>query len=101
VFPRLGISVVACAGGRVALARLAQLGDRVAGVVTDLHMPDMDGLSLIRSLRSASPDLRIALISGRLEEDVVEQLRALGVVHQLRKPFSQGEVAAFLSRFLG
>lgn len=101
VFPRLGISVVACAGGRDALARLAQLGDRVAGVVTDLHMPDMDGLSLIRSLRSASPDLRIALISGRLEEDVVEQLRALGVVHQLRKPFSQGEVAAFLSRFLG
>ncbi len=101
VFPRLGIAVTTCAGGRDALTRLAELGDRVAGVVTDLHMPDMDGLTLIRSLRSASPDLRIALISGRLEEHVVEQLRTLGVHHQLRKPFTQGEVAAFLSQFLG
>jgi len=101
VFPRLGIEVETCAGGREALARIALLGNRIAGVITDLQMPDMDGLALVRALRASSPQLRIAAISGRLEEDMAETLRGLGVVHQLKKPFTQGEVAAFLADFLG
>ena len=100
VFPRLGIDIETCAGGREAIARIAVLGNRLAGVITDLQMPDMDGLTLVRALRASSPNLRIAAISGRLEEDVAEALRALSVTHQLKKPFTQGEVAAFLADFL-
>jgi PAS domain S-box-containing protein len=100
VFNRLGLNLVACASGKDALATLSALGNQVDGLITDLHMPEMDGVGLARRLREMAPKLRVAVFSGRLEEDVLAELRLLGVEHYLRKPFSQGEVSTFLATFL-
>ena len=55
--------VVMVSGAREALARL-EAGETVDLVLTDLHMPDMDGWQLLRAIRSRWPSIRVGIHSG-------------------------------------
>jgi hypothetical protein len=57
-------------------------------VLTDMMMPEMDGLALIRALRSADPGVRIVASSGLAEIERSEELTTLGVQAVLEKPFT-------------
>src|SRR5438093_11960504 len=52
-------------------------------VITDLSMPDMDGLELIRSLRRSHGDLPILAISGAFSGRFLKVATALGAVGTL------------------
>jgi two-component system chemotaxis response regulator CheY len=54
-------------------------------VVTDLLMPDIDGLELIRELAAAKPGLRIVVVSGS-SATLLRAARSFGAVEVLRKP---------------
>ena len=87
----LGIrSVRAVSGAREALA-LCQ--DWIPDIVlSDIRMPEMDGVTLCRKLRQLAPECQILFISGY--EDV-ENLRAaieLSAISFIRKPFSIQEL---------
>jgi len=57
-------------------------------VVTDIKMPQMDGLEMIRNAREIDPDLGFIVVSGHGDtEDVIEALR-LGARNFIRKPYS-------------
>jgi DNA-binding response OmpR family regulator len=76
--------------GRVALdlAGSAQL------VVLDLGLPDMDGITVCRTLRKAQPELAILILSARDRElDIVAGLDA-GADDYLVKPFRLSELLA-------
>ncbi len=73
--------------------------DAVAGIktggfdllVTDIIMPDMDGIEVIMSLRKLQPPIKIIAISGggRVNaRDYLELADRLGVHGTLQKPFS-------------
>jgi len=67
--------------------------------IADLGLPDMDGVSLVRSLRLVS-DLPILILSARSQErDKIEALDA-GADDYLTKPFSTGELDARLRALL-
>ena len=67
--------------------------------IIDLGLPDMDGVSLVRSLRLVS-DLPILILSARSQErDKIEALDA-GADDYLTKPFSTGELDARLRALL-
>jgi EAL domain-containing protein (putative c-di-GMP-specific phosphodiesterase class I)/CheY-like chemotaxis protein len=57
-----GFAVTACSSGRAALGAL-QEGTHDA-VLSDIRMPDMDGLSLLRAVRQKDLDLPIVLFTG-------------------------------------
>ncbi len=82
--------------GAQAVARFGEHADKIKLVLTDIMMPNMDGLTLTRALKAAAPGLRVAAITGLLqptgEPDRTEDLRALGVKVFLRKPFETGEL---------
>src|SRR5262249_22493751 len=82
-----GHAVVAASGGTQALELLAG-GDRVDILVTDLSMPGMDGLSLIRSAHAHRPDLPALLLTGYAGDGAAVALSgtAPGKVSLLRKP---------------
>jgi two-component system chemotaxis response regulator CheY len=64
-------------------------------VVTDLIMPDTDGLELIQELRKADPAIRILAISGGGRVNANEYLsvaRKFGAAGVLAKPFSNQEL---------
>jgi PAS domain S-box-containing protein len=62
-----GYDVVTANCGREALAVLAEHGDRVRLVITDLVMPGMDAWAFVRELRSISPQMNLIVVSGVLE----------------------------------
>ncbi|HVJ53071.1 MAG TPA: response regulator [Aliidongia sp.] len=58
-------------------------------LITDLFMPDMDGMELIQSVRAAGSSIRIIAISGStglLGDDLPELARSIGVDLVMRKP---------------
>ena len=66
-------------------------------VLTDILMPDIDGLELIRRIRKDYPDLKIVAMSagGRIgPEEYLKIATRLGAVAVLRKPFTQQEMLA-------
>lgn len=61
-------------------------------VVTDIRMPEMNGLELIRQSRPIHPDLGFIVVSGHGEaEHIIEALR-LGARNYLRKPYELVEL---------
>lgn len=67
-------------------------------VLMDLHMPRLDGLSALRALRRADPDVAVVLTSGAAPPDVCEQLRAIGHAAFLCKPFHRGDLLRAIAR---
>jgi CheY-like chemotaxis protein len=57
----------------------------VAAAVIDFHMPDMDGLQLLRRLRRRRQDLRVLLLSGEENPQLESRALAEGAVAFLSK----------------
>src|SRR5690349_21778335 len=86
--------VLTAAHGHEALAYLT--GHRVDAVVTDLFMPEMDGIETLAEVRRRFPQVRVIAMSGRPGVDYLPVARELGVKHTLRKPFEMHELIAAL-----
>ena len=74
----------------------------LAAVVTDLHMPRIDGFELIERIR-AQPrfaSVPIFVVSGDSHVDTPTRLRRLGADAFFAKPFSPHEVKHALERYL-
>ena len=59
-----------------------------AGVITDLHMPGMDGLAFARELRARFGAIPVILSSGRVDKSLAPALAELRFAAQLDKPFT-------------
>jgi CheY-like chemotaxis protein len=73
-------------------------------VITDLIMPDKDGLEIIQDLRKLNPKVRILAISGGGRVDANEYLtvaRKFGAVEVLSKPFTKDELRKAVDAALG
>ena len=59
-------------------------------ILSDCHMPNMDGLQLLAELRSAEPtkSLPFILITGSAHKETIEKALSLGVSDIMIKPFS-------------
>lgn len=72
-------------------------------VITDLHMPEKDGIEMIVELLSYSPDLRIIAMSGGGQTkrlDLLGNASLLGAVHTIEKPFTLNEMMSTVRRVL-
>ena len=70
-------------------------------LITDLKMPGMDGLSVIREARRISADLPIIVITGYSTEASAIEAINLGVAGYLTKPFRLPRILAAAARALG
>ena len=92
VLKHLGHKADSAANGADALVRVAELGGRVRLVVTDLSMPVMGGLELVRALRRMPQSPAVIVMSGHFNPDFRAALGAEGVRWMLGKPFSVDEL---------
>lgn len=92
VLRHLGHEVFTAANGADALVRLAELRGRVRLVLTDLTMPVMSGLDLVRALRRQPTPPALIVMSGNFDRQIRAQLQAEGVTCLLGKPFSVDEL---------
>jgi excisionase family DNA binding protein len=87
------------ADGPAALERLRTI--QYGLLITDLKMPGMDGLSVIREARRIRPELPVVIITGCSTEASAIEAINLGVVGYLTKPFRLPRVLATAARALG
>ena len=92
ILVRQGYRVVTANDGTEALALVAQQPGKVQVVITDIMMPFMDGVALVRGLRKMAPEIKIiassGLASGASMTAKVEELKRLGIPTIMHKPFS-------------
>ena len=68
------------------------LATRPAIVVTDIRMPEMDGLEMIQSLQQENVDTAFIIVSGYSEFEYAQKAIRLGVVDFLIKPIDETEL---------
>ena len=85
--------------GRAAIDRLR--ANQYDLLVTDLRMPGIDGLAVIREARRLRPDLPVIIITGYSSEASAIEAIDLGVSGYLTKPFRVPKVLAAAAKALG
>ncbi len=61
-------------------------------VLSDLAMPGMGGLDLLRELRAYDPEVRVLILTGQTASGQLQEAMRLGAADVLRKPFELEEV---------
>jgi len=96
-----GHAVHEAAYGEAGLRLAAELAPAL--VITDILMPEKEGIEIIRELRRAQPRLRILAISGGGQPgalDFLDMARALGADAALAKPFRRVELLDLVTGLL-
>jgi NADP-reducing hydrogenase subunit HndA len=57
-------------------------------VITDIKMPEMDGLEFVRHVKDYSTDISIVMITGYPSQESVKEALRMGIADYLPKPFS-------------
>lgn len=72
-------------------------------VLSDLYMPEMNGLQLLQHLRHDPATKRIGfiLITGRSDEKVIKTGKSLGMNNFLPKPFTVADIKATIEAVVG
>jgi CheY-like chemotaxis protein len=94
-----GYEVRVAQDGRHALETQRQAPSDV--LITDIFMPDTDGLETINQFREAFPDMKIIAMSGggaSLEADYLSTASVVGADAVLRKPFSKESLLQALEK---
>ena len=94
-----GFRVTSVRSGREALEAARQT--RFDAVVSDIYMPNGDGLEVVRELRGGiSPQIPIILITAQGSVEIAVRAVAEGVSDFIAKPFEIAELATLLHRHL-
>lgn len=91
-----GYEVAAAASGREAIA-LGQR-QRFDVILTDIYMPDVTGLEVVREFRRSSPDTKIIAMTAQGSLEVALQAIEEGAFDFIAKPFDIDEVLALVDR---
>jgi len=78
--------------GRVALELLERVPATL--VISDLHMPELDGMGLLREVRERLPDTAVIMITAVADVATAVSALAVGAMDYLTKPFHLDEVRA-------
>jgi len=81
-----GYEVEGALGGREAIVKIEQNGYDL--VFTDLKMPEVDGITLIRWIRKTRPSIGIVIITGYPSQDTIKEALELGIIDYVPKPFT-------------
>ena len=65
-------------------------------VFLDIHLPDANGLDLMREIRRISPDTKVVIISSDGSENNVRRALAAGALRFMEKPYDNSEVMEVL-----
>lgn len=99
---RTGHEVLAACNGNEALAVAAETA--IDLVISDVLMPECDGIELLRALRKLRPSLPVIAISGgspNFDIDFLRLARTLGAVATISKPFMPADLEAAIATVRG
>jgi DNA-binding NtrC family response regulator len=89
-------------GYEIVLARCGRDGIREAVsrafdvTITDLRLPDMTGLDVLKAVRAQNPDSRVIVITAYGSTEMIRELKACGAFEVLKKPFLPSEIISLI-----
>lgn len=89
VFEREGYAVTACRSGEAGLAAMQTTAFDL--VLSDLRMPGIDGMEVLRHIRATTPDVPVIMITGHATLDSAVDAMKAGAYHYIAKPFRLAE----------
>jgi CheY-like chemotaxis protein len=96
-----GYRVMTASNGRQALRQLAHTTPDL--IITDIYMPEQDGIEVIMALRRQPGDPKIIAISGDFLQgtmSVLDMAAKLGAHRTIQKPFSMSELVTTVKELL-
>jgi NADH:ubiquinone oxidoreductase subunit E len=81
-----GYKVEVASGGREAILTMEK--NPYDFVITDLKMPEVDGLTLIKWTRKSRPETGILIITGYPSQETIKDALELGIIDYVPKPFT-------------
>jgi CheY-like chemotaxis protein len=93
---RQGHDVTSAVNGQEALGKIEEKTPDL--IVSDIKMPVMDGLELLKEVRQQHPKLPVILITGYVEQFTVEGAIEMGASAFITKPFKNVDIANTLNR---
>ena len=93
-----GFTCLEAGNGEEALAHLER--QPITLVMSDLRMPKMDGLELLRRVRGRWPDTAVVMITAVADVEMAVSCLAIGAMDYLTKPFHLEEVRARVAQAL-
>ncbi len=98
ILARRGHSAVACSSAKQAVERLHERAPDL--IVTDLQMPDMNGLELLAEIRKVDEQLPVIVMTAFGTVETAVQAMKLGAFDYVTKPFSGDELSIAVERAL-
>lgn len=95
-----GYECLEAGSGRAALEVLAERGTEVHVLLSDIRMPEMDGMTLLESVHRQYPDLAVVMVTGVAEVETAVECLQRGAFDYITKPFQLSEVHARIQRAL-
>jgi DNA-binding NtrC family response regulator len=95
-----GHELIAVSSARAALQEIEARGGGIDLLVTDLRMPEMDGMELYAHMEKLWPRIVSLLLTGCFDSQVITQAVFAGFFGYILKPWDQGTLAAEMERAL-
>ena len=92
-----GYRVLTADGGAAAISIYAKRKGEISIVLTDMMMPEMDGIAIVQALRVLNPDVEVIAASGLADADTVAKAASVGISHFLQKPYTTESLLRILS----
>src|SRR3989338_8546913 len=93
---RLGYAVTPATRGPYALALLKKRPFHL--LITDIIMPEMNGLALMQQAVTIQPDLECIVVSGQADLAIAVEAMKLGAINYIQKPISLMELEVSLAK---
>lgn len=68
-------------------------------VFLDINMPDVNGLELIKQLRSINPNVFVIMVSGESSLGNVKEALSLGAKGFIVKPYTSGRIKSMIDKY--
>ena len=99
---RAGHEVLIALNGRIGVELFRK--NRTDLIITDIFMPEKEGVEIVRELKKEFPMVKIIVMSGggkRLEFGYLEAAEMLGADRSFNKPFERQEMLAAIQELVG
>jgi two-component system, chemotaxis family, chemotaxis protein CheY len=101
VLGKAGYEVVCAGGGREGIAKMGAATFNL--ILTDLNMPDLDGVSLIKHARASDKHrlIPIVMITTESKDTKKQEGKAAGATAWVVKPFTPEQLLSVVKRVIG
>lgn len=80
------------------LVKLQENRDRITAVISDMHMPKMNGVQFVEEAKKQADDIPYYILSGYSYNDEIDSaLKTKKIMKFFTKPFNRGEIESSLA----